>query len=200
MSKSGDGMGIILSITNFIKSLQEFIIAISVIIVTLSSFSWYEYGHWFEIWMAIPWYVYLAIIMVIIATILVANYRKKFFQKNSMPHVWGGVIGGSYELYGTQEYESVIWRIMIPTRNPYDLYWEPQKIEDCYKIESIPRCPKCKTELTQDMNFFSFKWHCVNCGYSRKSKLSFYVSKQNVMKIVRSQLEQMVDDERKRMI
>jgi ribosomal protein L37AE/L43A len=75
---------------------------------------------------------------------------------------------------------------------------EPLKIEEDYKIESTPRCPECKTELTEERNFLSFNWHCVNCGYSRKSKLSFYVSQQNVMKIVRPQLEQMADDARKR--
>lgn len=199
MSKSGDGLKIITSITNFIRSLQELIIAISVIIIALSSFSWYEYGHWFEIWKAIPWFVYLVIIAIIIIAIIVSNYRKKFFQKNSRPRIWAESVGGSYELLETVEYESVKWRIMIPTGTPYDLRRDHLKrIRDDFKVESIPRCPICNTELSEESKFLSFRWYCVKCGFSRKSKFSFYVSRQNVKKIVRPEIEELVNAEMKK--
>lgn len=195
-------MGILLSITNFIKSLNELIIAISIIIsgiVAISGISWYEYGHWFEIWMAIPWYVYLAIIMVIIAAISVSNYRKKFFQKNSRPSIWAESFGGSYELLETVEYESVKWRILVPTGTPYGLHRDHLKrIQDGFKVERIPRCPNCNTELTEELKFLSFRWYCVKCGFSRKSKFSFYISRQNVKKIVRPEIEELVNAEMKK--
>jgi len=72
-------------------------------------------------------------------------------------------------------------RRLIPRNDP-----RPSMIH----IEKPARCPNCETELKEDRRLLrGFIWHCINCGFKKRSKVNFQEASKNVELLLRREIE-----------
>ena len=57
-------------------------------------------------------------------------------------------------------------------------------------VATPARCPNCETELKEDNHFLrGFTWHCIGCGFKKRSKANFYETSKNVELLARREIE-----------
>ena len=92
-----------------------------------------------------------------------------------------------YVTVGTLNYKEVVWRVQIPAPPPWQGLTPAEAHASRVDIKTPPFCPKCETELEQNELFFgNYRWSCVRCSFSIKSKVSYYREAVRAEKIAQS--------------
>lgn len=89
------------------------------------------------------------------------------------------------------EYNGVKWTIRAPPPIQFEI--EPEylrRIVNSIDVKVPPKCPKCGLELEQSKNWlFGYTWKCIDCGFTKKNKDSYYVESERAQKICKRDLE-----------
>lgn len=148
-----------------------------------------DYLEWFTSIPTWVYYVFAAMVVVWVITVLIQK-RRKSLQKEALPI---GVI--RTPLYGWMnvgeiKYSGVVWRIEAPDPGPAMSRRGPLVTPKDLRVSMPPRCPKCKTELDQHKRFIGgYRWKCDMCNFKSWRWSSFYDKKNAVMRIARREVE-----------
>jgi ribosomal protein L37AE/L43A len=159
-------------------------------------------GSW-TIWFArIPrawWIIAGLFIFVWLLTIAIRKRVKRFRSLDAGP----GISVSRTPLFGwipigTLKYAEVLWKIRAPAPEPMAPWTRLNRSEispSCIEVEIPPRCPKCETELEQSHSFWGgCIWKCVQCGFQKRNKDSYYKEEERVEKIARRNWEKQMQE------
>jgi len=96
-------------------------------------------------------------------------------------------------------YAGVLWTVrrFVPSWEPIGNRENPKtRFVKSFDIVTPPRCPRCKTELEQKQGFWGgYRWKCVQCGFKKWKRHSYYQEADRALKILRHEAE--IDFERR---
>jgi ribosomal protein L37AE/L43A len=135
--------------------------------------------------------VFIVIVTFWFVAVVIRKRLKKIRDQNSGP----GIQIVDYPVFGwitfgEMGYAEVIWRMRSYAPSPGEIF-DPNKINtNAIKVETPPRCPKCKTEIEENSSFWGgYVWKCVGCGYTKRNKASFYDEADRAERVARRQME-----------
>ena len=133
------------------------------------------------------WYL---IVIVIIVVMLIAYilFRRK---SDDFPIGMAFSINQDYwEPVIRIEHAGLLWDIYKEKNIFLDSFNQNRTISPNTAVNTPPRCPKCKTEINEDVGFFGgSRFSCPNCGFHVLNKKSLYLLKQDVEKIGKRKVE-----------
>jgi ribosomal protein L37AE/L43A len=151
-------------------------------------------GDWLKLFGLIPntlWIIFGVLIFLWVIIIAIHNRVKKLQKLDASP----GIFIISTPLFGwvnigILNYAGVLWRVCAPAPAPWEssdpLKISPSRIE----VDTPPRCPNCETEIEESHSFWGgYIWRCVNCGFKRRNRDSYYRERDRAEKIARREWE-----------
>ena len=128
---------------------------------------------------------------------------KKLIKKLREPQIYGAPVVGKriplfgYTKIGTIKYAGVKWQIKAPVPSPTLPFLDPsQPSLSSIEVGLPPLCPNCQTELEESKRRIlpGYTWRCVNCGFTKNNRNSFYQEKDRVKRIARSEIEKQIGE------
>lgn len=149
-------------------------------------------GNWLEWFATIPSQVWITLAIIFALWILVSIIRRRMKHLHKEGHSPISIISvpnGGWRNIGKLEYADVIWIVRAPAPPWYELNPEPITSHDL-DIDTPPRCPKCETEIEQTQSFWGgYIWKCVNCGFQKRNRESYYKEEERAKKIAGRKFE-----------
>ncbi len=134
-----------------------------------------------QIFFKVPWQIYAFFFVIILIIIFIMRKEKPQFRPFAAAILRESLIGGVIT------FNDVNWDVRVPVPshfedpNEYD-----RRLPNLLQIDTPPKCPKCKVELSEEKNlFFGYTWNCIGCGFSKRSRDTFCNVSENVKKIVK---------------
>lgn len=129
-----------------------------------------------------------------IGVILIRKRKKKLKAQNAPYSSRFFVATGTrYEPFLEADKFGLIWRIEGPAPHPYISGERPNMKSvnsDDIRVVKAPRCQNCKTELHEEKTFWGkYKFSCVSCGHTIKTKEDTYTLAEKVKKMVKREIE-----------
>ena len=148
-------------------------------------------GDWIKWFVFIPKNIWIVIGIMFFLWIIIILRLKQIKKSKSGPSFYtitNPLYG--WKNIGKLEYAGVLWRLRAPGPETFKNFDPSDVSPSDIEAEIPPRCPKCETELEQSNNFFGgYIWKCVNCGFEKKNKYSYYKESDRVEKIARRDWE-----------
>ena len=164
-------------------------------VLSTSVISKFKTGSWTKLFLQIPPITAFGalIILPVLSWIAIRIIKVKRYNRPKdpgavwiPPHGWRPI---RYYLYS-----DVLWLVKIPEASDFDVlrfrgidnYMASIKDTEV-TVDLEGYCPKCKTELTEQLRFFKrYLWKCLKCDFEKKSDKPFKDIRPNVLKLVRS--------------
>jgi len=126
----------------------------------------------------ISWYWYVIVFLIGLIFFLtrkekISNIRIAAFSR------------GSLQTVGNLDYRGVKWDVKAPLPSAYEPPEEYEKrLPDIIDVEVPPKCPMCGVELEESKGLiYGYIWKCVDCGFSKRNKDSYYTEYKRAEKI-----------------
>lgn len=127
-------------------------------------------GNWMEWFGLIPNTASIVFGLVIFVWVVIITIRSRLKRLQELDAVPGIFVGSrppfGWVTIGKFDYAGVVWRVRAaPARRHESL--EPSRISSLsIEVETLPRCPNCKTELEESRSFWGgYVWRCVRLGF-----------------------------------
>jgi hypothetical protein len=150
-------------------------------------------GSWTAWFVNKPKYVYFifgGVVLLWFTTTLIRKRLKKIERQNYFDLVGPVVIPAfGYIQIDEIKHADVLWKVRAPAQAPS--LWDEFSISNinpnAINIYTPPICPKCRTELEEELRFFGgYRWSCIRCGFSIKQKHSYYREKIRAQRLAQS--------------
>lgn len=130
------------------------------------------------------WWV-LGIACFVWAIILLVRWRLYEMRRGDLVRA---IVLYPTEVIFSRRYAGAYWNVEVPT---WQAYGTPKlRVED-YEVSKTARCEKCKTELEEEKAFWGgYRWSCIRCGRTIKSKIEQCRVADRLRRIVRSEVEE----------
>jgi len=126
----------------------------------------------------ISWYWYVIVFLIGLIFYLtrkekISNIRIAAFSRGPLQKV------------GDLAYRGVMWEVKAPLPSSYESQYEYEKrLPDIIDVEVPPKCPMCGVELEETKGIiYGYIWKCVDCGFSKRNKDSYYTECKRAEKI-----------------
>jgi len=157
-------------------------------------------GSWMWVINSLPLNVLVMFVFVIVLSALIFLRYRQLHAKRGFGMLW--LQGPSNEWVTLDQlfpYAGVLWTVrqFAPGFRSIGNRENPKTtFVNSFDIVTPPRCPECQTELEQTHQFFGgYRWECVQCGFKKRNRLSYYREANRALKILRREAE--IDFERR---
>jgi hypothetical protein len=158
-------------------------------------------GGWTWVANSLPLNVLVVFVFAIVLFASMFLRYRQLHAKNRFGMVW--LQNPSHEWVTLDQllpYAGVLWTVrqFVPDWQPIGHREDSKtKFVNSFDIVTPPRCPECQTELEQKHQFFGgYRWECVQCGFKKRNRLSYYREADRALKILRREAE--IDFERRK--
>lgn len=135
--------------------------------------------------LSIPWYFYIIAILILIIFFLTWKENKSRTPTR--------VVAFARNLVDIDEFEynDVYWVVRGPQQNTYETKQDYEnRIVNSIEVKVPPKCPICGVELEQSKSWiFGYIWRCIDCGFKKRNKDSYYTEAKRAEKIYKRDLE-----------
>jgi len=155
--------------------------------------SWIVSGSWTE-WIErapIPaWIAFGTVMLLWIAVILVRKRRKAVRESEIDYTPYGWIPPYGWTEVGELEHAGVLWTVRAPAPEPWKTF-DPTSVSSSeLSIATLPKCPKCRTELEEKLRFFGgYRWECICCGFKKRNKDDYDREERRALRLAKSEWE-----------
>ncbi|PKL67134.1 MAG: hypothetical protein CVV28_06925 [Methanobacteriales archaeon HGW-Methanobacteriales-1] len=129
----------------------------------------------------IPYYIWILLIILIIMTLILYSYQKqRKNRKNASISPYGIVPHDGWQKISYLPYAGVLWEVKKPNPNTFS-----GTQSNYIDISLPPLCSKCRTELEEQDNFFWYTLKCIDCGFKKRNKDSYYQNAERVERLAK---------------
>jgi hypothetical protein len=131
----------------------------------------------------IPWYYYVVFIIALLAFFITQKEKIKQIG-NPLP------VPPALQKIDTVSYNDVTWDIVAPARHPRETPEDyAKRLPTIGEARIPPKCPKCGVQLEEKKGMIWYSWHCVSCGFKKRSRDTFFTEGGRAEKIWRGKAE-----------
>lgn len=161
--------------------------------------SYYSTGN-FLLWIsAIPVYTWVILVLSSAVVLIIRRKQEVAKSKNYLPERFvyspdSEIIEKAY-FYGTKEcaqvpYKGVLWSIEMINDPLFD-YFDGREKVDTLLVKIPPKCNKCKTELSESLNFWGgYIWECERCHFVKKTQTPFLIAGSKALTVAISEIRE----------
>lgn len=135
--------------------------------------------------LSVPWYFYVIALLILIIFFLTWK-EKKTGRLTRIVAVCRDLID-----IGEIKYKGVKWVVRAPKPIKFEMELEyMERIANDIVVNIPPKCPNCGVELEQSKGWiYGYIWRCIDCGFSKKNKESYYTEAKRAEKLYKRDLE-----------